>query len=98
MTGKHTPGPWRIDRENVEHTCCWNIAIRAKVPTWHNAHGFWDEMIVAECDDADAHLIAAAPALLEALEVALSSTHELDDLSEWRSDARAAIAKARGQE
>jgi hypothetical protein len=48
-------------------------------------------------DPRDAHLVAAAPELLEALEMALESLDAVDVPQEWdcRSKVRAAIAKAR---
>lgn len=46
---------------------------------------------------ANAHLIAAAPDLYAALELALSYQPRDDSCDTWASDARAAIAKARGQ-
>jgi hypothetical protein len=48
-------------------------------------------------DEANARLIAAAPELLAALEMALESLDAVDVPQEWdcRSKVRAAIAKAR---
>jgi hypothetical protein len=48
-------------------------------------------------DPRDAHLVAAAPELLAALEMALESLDAVDVPQEWdcRSKVRAAIAKAR---
>lgn len=45
-------------------------------------------------EEADAHLIAAAPDLLEALEMAVDAEA---DCPEWLYKARAAIARARGE-
>jgi hypothetical protein len=49
-------------------------------------------------DPANAHLIAAAPELLAALEMAMESLDAVDVPQEWdcRSKVREAIAKARG--
>lgn len=50
---KHTPGPWRVD----DHP-------RREYPRVTDARG----RFIADCDtDADAHLIAAAPELLQEL-------------------------------
>lgn len=46
-------------------------------------------------DEKDAPLVAAAPELLDALEAALSPVGDLTGL--WKDQARAAIAKARGE-
>jgi hypothetical protein len=48
-------------------------------------------------DPRDAHLVAAAPELLAALEMALESLDAVDVPQEWdcRSKVRAVIAKAR---
>lgn len=61
----------------------------------HHAHWF------KSLDHPDAHLIAAAPDLLEALEKILEYTDEMDGHEDWpplRKAAEAAIAKARGKE
>ncbi|MFV8913136.1 hypothetical protein ABQ297_22020 [Enterobacter hormaechei] len=55
-----------------------------------------DENRVAECA-ANAHLIAAAPDLLEALQDALHAYDKHGEHSEW-DFARAAISKALGDE
>lgn len=86
-SGAYTPGPWRSYRDRV-------YAAR------EDASDFW----VAYCDSpyvrdasANAHLIAAAPELLEALKQAY------DDLVLCRTDnamqiINAAIAKAEGRQ
>lgn len=86
----HTPGPWRVN----EDTCV--IAGHADAP-----------FAVAQVymgSDANARLIAAAPDLLRALELALGQLEGSKPLSgvhasSLRADieiARAAIAKAKG--
>jgi len=50
--------------------------------------------------EANAHLIAAAPDLLEALEVVMESFDDISDenlLFDWQRDARRAITKAKGE-
>ena len=63
MSGQHTPGPWRIERQNPSPTTgVWMIA--GEKP------GYLAE--VRDCGsgdvEANARLIAAAPDLLDALE------------------------------
>ena len=90
---KHTKGPW-IVKGDPEHSCCWDSAIRTE-----------DEALVAECDTANACLIAAAPELLAALERILyahdnygngAAMGEAVLCEHYASVARAAIAKAKG--
>jgi hypothetical protein len=99
---QHTPGPW------IAHTAHESL----RVPDSVNA-----ECGLHVCDvasygaapsqrHANAHLIAAAPDLLEALNYieavcrakagARNGTVDLADLREFASIARAAIAKAEG--
>ena len=83
MKTQHTPGPWTAAWPDIQ------------------AHGG----IVAELNTiderghADARLISAAPELLEALEQCadwLARSTRIDD-REQAEDARAAIAKAKGE-
>jgi hypothetical protein len=91
MTTKHTAGPWHIARFEAS-----TVEIR-------NERG----LIVAEVgdssveDEADARLIAAAPELLEALDILVANlTNDLECDGHRAEDdvrvklARAAIAKA----
>ena len=86
MDAKHTPGPWRYQRENGSPTTGQHMIAGANP-------GYLAE--VRDCGSGDvcanARLIAAAPELLEALlavvRVADRATVEFDM-------ARAAIAKA----
>ena len=111
MSAQHTPGPWRVgtdlravcvdwrdERGNLSRDAItrngW-AKIVAKIP-----HGTWAS--VSE-HVANARLIAAAPGLLSALESYMFA-EEIDDadvrqaeLAVTRQDARAAIAKARGE-
>jgi len=50
--GKHTPGPWRLDRDN------WNVYSSGMVAQTYGHHHNGEKQ-------ANAHLIAAAPELLE---------------------------------
>lgn len=77
---KWTPGPWRIDSDD-----CGNVDVISV-----------DDWVVAEKAGNDAHLIAAALDLYEALEDALD-WHDGEDnetIAKWRS----ALAKARGEQ
>lgn len=90
MEAKHTPGPWRYQRENGSPTTGQHM-IAGDTPPGYLAE-------VRDCGSGDvsanARLIAAAPELLEALlavvRVADRATVEFDM-------ARAAIAKATGE-
>jgi hypothetical protein len=101
---KHTPGPWRAQpREGFEgewevvSTCETEWLIAAAAPH-----------IDGDPDEANAHLIAAAPELLEALEAVLywaeliagDTTDKEAAANEEASIAlaRAAIAKVKGDE
>jgi hypothetical protein len=99
---QHTPGPWRVSQ-----TC--NILA--------NGQGEFPKMVAAiyttndtsptykdrEERDANAHLIAAAPELLELLEQAFDRFTDNDmmppnhKLREWLDRTAVAIAKARGE-
>lgn len=95
---KHTPGPWlRDDRSGLgcdvraasgrKVALCWGLAS-------NNATNYRADYR-AECD-ANAHLIAAAPELLEVAQLILAEDL-LDFLpEEYASKVRAAIAKATG--
>lgn len=83
----HTPGPWAAAPIGSGR---WAITVSQMRNEDVGAAGF---------GKADAHLIAAAPELLYALEALLAVTDEYDlPLSDpERIAARAAIAKARGE-
>lgn len=86
---QHTPGPWKASS------------------TW--VTGETDDITIAQCSyrdknlnesEANAHLIAAAPDMLHALELIGKYSDRLD-YDQWGtviSTINAAIAKARGQE
>ena len=101
---KHTPGPWSY---TVDKDRGWDFKLTAD-------HGKTEIVSGCGCCDspwvsceADARLIAAAPELLEALEniVKLGEPGRIYELKElgtlvggMLSIARAAIAKAKGEE
>ena len=89
---EHTPGPWHI----MEGTDWVIVSPEVSVAAVYTPRG------VREVRQANANLIAAAPDLLEALETAAYVLeHYLDytqnDMAVMAEDARAALAKARGE-
>ena len=93
---KHTPGPWRLDALSAHRVVGPALARIADCGT-DSVHPMVEERCAA-----NARLIAAAPALLEAAEMLLQH-HRVADL--LRSDTaaprvhalQAAIAQARGE-
>jgi hypothetical protein len=93
---KWTPGPWRYDRTNGSPTTGEHMIAGAKP-------GYLAE--VRDCGSGDvranAHLIAAAPDMAEALEKALNfitnTESEMGETLPCGDAARAALAKARGE-
>ena len=93
---KHTPGPWMVG------------------PSGKTIFGGEDELLLASCEltpftpttkRANARLIAVAPELLEALEEMVKMYEDVVDCSdllepdsEPTADAKAAIAKAKGEQ
>lgn len=86
QTMSHTPGPWEVDKRMSGY----NVKVKDQDYYICETFGEYDDV-----DKADAHLIAAAPELLEALEELLG--WEILCPVEFEEKARAAIAKARGQ-
>ena len=81
----HTPGPWSIRQEGV-----WSVGTDHEMTAL--VYGFTDEE-----EEANAHVIAAAPDLLEALKILakLGESHGAEGV--YWDKARAAIAKAEGR-
>jgi hypothetical protein len=89
---KHTPGPWAAFSDEInDHTNIVSIADRTRLvlslPGRHKS-------------DPDVRLIAAAPELLEALELILEALEEAVELfgcpdGTWIDMAKNAITKAR---
>ena len=98
---KHTPGPWEVQRDS--HL---RFYITQPSDTPDRVAGFYAEVrrFTPDIDQvkANAHLIAVAPDLLEALQSAVDWIEDdrFDDDyigEQWYHDARAAIAKAKGE-
>lgn len=91
IRANHTPAPWHVYGYEIGTAPDETIAV---VCALSGNDGDSEE-------DANARLIAAAPELLAALETLLWQVERTDDLpeevEEMLSDARAAIAKAKGQ-
>jgi hypothetical protein len=98
---KHTPGPWEV--VDLPH----GIVVRTESPkktrfgaSRYAAIGGFDR---AEPDQfaeamANARLIASAPDMLEALETIVATERDRHGYHPaWTDQARAAIAKARGE-
>ncbi len=90
---KHTPGPWEIKRHY--DSCYKNISAQKHTELAQVVWCMEDEDRSPECE-ANAHLIAAAPDLLEALQNLLK-VHEGEGGTQHHAGyiARAAIAKAK---
>lgn len=93
MSGQWTPGPWpKFPRQ-------WRIHPGVLLSDGNSGTPGGDEI-----DRANAALIAAAPDLAEALStamIALEATRnggDFPDFEKWEVDARAALARARGDQ
>jgi hypothetical protein len=87
---QHTPGPWKVD----DWSEIWAEADAEGICSVNTHRNLMRAF-------ADARLIAAAPELLEALgrlEIAARSVAQNARLANARANARAAIAKATGEE
>lgn len=102
MTAKHTPGPWEIDSDYVQQAGQTSVAICDVMCIDEGGNNGWYRGPITQ---ANAHLISAAPDLLEAL-IAMEqeksdymTRNALGDPSVETTNkmARAAIAKAKGQ-
>ena len=87
---KGTPGPWEVT-ESTESEYVMVIGA--------NGAGLFCENEAHPGAREDAHLIAAAPELLEALEIAVrQNSHDMQMTGEELRQCEAAIAKATGGE
>ena len=93
---KHTPGPWSVVQH--DHAICVQTESPNKTQfgaSRYAAIGGFDRNDQDQLQEAlaNAHLIAAAPDLLEALQAIMSETNPIE-LAAALDMARAAIAKA----
>jgi len=98
---KHTQGPWILstretDTPGVLLAFCIDSAEKFNIASSQSQEHLGQDGLRAEEMLANANLIAAAPELLEALEMVLDDPESLDGRPRTYSAARAAIAKARG--
>jgi hypothetical protein len=114
MSGKHTPGPWEADeyRAYAGSMNFGHIAIWAPDHDKPGERWFLGDVRVTgdkqrEERIANAHLIAAAPALYESLKEACDIIHELSRYAnnngamigyETFAEGLAALAQARGEQ
>ena len=92
---KHTPGPWEVFYKAKYDEWHVSIPIKQGGMTW----ALSDDGVRSENPEADAHLIAAAPDLLDALDELLSACELPGDhceIAQAIPKAIAAIAKATG--
>ena len=98
METKHTTGPWHTTKPSESNGYVWVNPIDGccgEVATaWSTSQG---------SAEANARLIAAAPDLLESLEMIVSEADSYTartgkPVYNWLDQARAAIAKAKGEE
>lgn len=92
MDTKHTKGPWYASRLSEGVWIIKNEAFDSYIALTHNREGVHA--------DANAHLIAAAPDLLEALRWIVDSGDQIEGrpaCHAMRAKAREAIRKAEGE-
>ena len=90
---KHTPGPWTQDHTKEGKACVWLDG--------HTEPEIWmgNKETRIDCNtEANARLVAAAPELLAALQLLLAQDDNGEDEIWVRNKARAAIAKATGEQ
>ncbi len=91
---KHTPGPWRFNKQKVG----WRAISDAR---GYSLMGDEEYYPWVPSDEADWHLIAAAPDLLAALRDmvnTLTDGPDESDIARVFNVSRAAIAKATGEQ
>lgn len=94
---KHTPGPWKADQSQVE-SGTW--VVRAPQPVYVTTDVVAVVNTPRPTNIADAHLIAAAPEMLEVLKTWThdGSLQTFESRERFRVVALAVIAKAEGRE
>lgn len=111
MSAKFTPGPWQQDTRGYPHVDVRAEGGRAIAATWNvcsNQPKTPEQYDKRTAEDrANAHLISAAPDLLEALQMFVRYEDEMDIRADvqamltyatFSEFARAAIAKALGEQ
>lgn len=93
---KHTPGPWSWGKDRCG---LYGSGPDNEVLRYERYEGMW--LHYCESKNANANLIAAAPDLLQALDDLLRDAEDPMDKATteyFRKQARAAMAKARGEQ
>ncbi len=95
-TAKHTPGPWHLSECATQTTKAGIVSMDGLHITDVYGYGMTDSQ-----NQANAHLIAAAPAMYEALQIMVKAANvdEIDPLVMFASIERAkgALAQAEGE-
>ncbi|PXB45422.1 hypothetical protein C0056_21370 [Pseudomonas aeruginosa] len=92
---KYTPGPWvALKAEQAVHEQDYYIASERGVVGYWKGGKSWHDDDKWVLTEADARLIAAAPDMLEALQVCIQQITALCSADDVHDQARAAIAKA----
>ena len=96
-TSKHTPGPWHLSECATQTTRAGIVSVDGLHITDVNGYGMTDSQ-----NQANATLLAAAPAMYEALQTLveyLSTQVPADTLDDWKHvfAARQALAQAEGK-
>ena len=97
---KHTPGPWKVSKD---HTGDMAEVVAGGITVCYMGQAAIRRSDVVAAREANARLIAAAPALLEALESTISTLDTCDvpemanegDTVFWLERQRSAVDKAR---
>ena len=96
---QHTPGPWKAVQHPREHKWAWTIEGADGVGQSIARMGLVND---AQAVTANAHLIAAAPVMYEALQIMVRAANvdEIDPLVMFASIERAkgALAQAEGHQ
>lgn len=95
MTDKHTPGPWHIRK--IERSGIVGFTVDTKDSEIEICEIYPKPQSQVAVKQANARLISAAPDLLVALENLLSARPYEESMVPAINEARAAIAKARGE-
>ena len=99
---QHTPGPWRVAGPCLTNPASFNIRNQQGSLLFISGNGWHDVPMSPIEAKANAALIAAAPDLLQALELCLVTLERVkpsrshDSTQGTRDICRAAIAKATG--